>query len=272
MIVTDLSQTDQDYYTQIGGLTDVEMTMYKQANIDSLSKTADIAMNGSQIGEPPSFKRQRLSNVENHNNSNNSEFVSHRQRSDSVDLTSPCNFASSANDYNFSPSLASPPKLEKAPLNDALSKLNNSLTQYEEEQVQKKKELAVLLTNEKTKAYMTMFALKLGSHPELLGVLPSASLEDQLTAGFDLWLYDFKQTITAKVDDIYHFINQVTLMRTDHQEWISFLHKWKLQRIFYRDEFTKIWQFMVQELHIDVRTDVINEAEEEHLDLNISLA
>ena len=146
------------------------------------------------------------------------------------------------------------------------------MTQYEEEQIEKKKELAVLLTNEKTKAYMEMYKLKLGSHPELLGLLPSASLEDQVTAGFDLWLFEYKQSIMAKVTSINRFINQVTFMRMDHQEWLEFLQKWKLQRIFHRDDFLQVWQFVVQELNITVEKEIIDEEKEQDLDLNVTEA
>ena len=37
--VSDLSENDQEYYKEIGGLSDVQMTMYKAANIDSLEKS-----------------------------------------------------------------------------------------------------------------------------------------------------------------------------------------------------------------------------------------
>ena len=180
--VTDLSETDQDYYREIGGLSDVEMTMYKQANIDSISKSADIAANGIQIGEPPEWKRRRISD-EHDNNSNSKE---EQSQHNVLDLTSPRFFAPRLYSEKNIPSLTQQPKSENLPLDHALNKLSKNLTEYEEEQIQKKKELAVLLTNEKTKAYMSMYALKLSTHPELLGLLPSSSLEDQLTAGIDL--------------------------------------------------------------------------------------
>ena len=270
--VTDLTQTDQDYYFQIGGLSDVEMTMYKQANIDSLPKTADINKNGIQTGEPPAWKRRRCNNNENTDNSNNCDNM---RANCSLDLTSvdqSLMFSQSNVEQNEIRNSYQQPKVENPPLNQALYKLNKSLTEYEEEQVQKKKQLAVLLTNEKTKAYMEMYALKLGAHPEFLGLLPSSSFDDQLTAGFDLWLYEYKQSICNKVGNIHDFINELALARSDGKDWLSFLHKWKLQRIFHRDAFSEVWSFVVQELHITIRTEIADEKEDEIFDLNVSLA
>ena len=267
--VTDLNQQDQDWYYEIGGLTDVEQTMYRAANIDSLPKTADVSFNRMQTGEQPSTKRRRF-NDDACSNSNNQE---NYQPSITLDLTQSIgNVYSPSVHQSTAANLYPRPKLENTSINTALNKLNDSLTEYEEEQVQKKTKLAVLLTNEKTKAYMEMYKLKLSSHPELLGLLPSSSLEDQVTAGFDLWLFEYKQSICAKVDDIHDFINQVTLVRSDPQDWNSFLHKWKLQRIFHRDAFLEVWEFVVQELNISVRTTIIDPQEEEHLDLNVTLA
>ena len=129
-----------------------------------------------------------------------------------------------------------------------------------------------MLTNEKTKAYMDMYSIKLGSHPEFLGLLPSASLEDQLTAGFDLWLFEYKLSVMSKVSSLNKFVDQVTLLRSDHQEWMQFLHKWKLQRIFHRDSFLDVWAFVVRELQITVKTDTMQQATEEDADLNITSA
>ena len=254
---------------EIGGLTDVEMTMYKQANIDSLDKSADISRNGFQIGEPPARKRRKSSYTgdENNNNSNFDEAV----QSNALDLTLQMSRSYSPAVSRYDPPSTKAPKIENLTFDHALDKLNKGLTEYEEEQIQKKKQLAVLLTNEKTKAYMEMYKLKLGSHPELLGLLPSSSLEDQLTAGFDLWLFEYKQSICAKVDDIHKFINQVTLLRSDYQDWNEFLHKWKLHRIFHRDAFLEVWSFVVQELNISLVTEKIDEEKEEHFDLNASV-
>ena len=266
LLVDDLSPQDQDYYKEIGGLTDVEMTMYKQANIDSISKTADIAFNGGpQIGHTPSPKRRRFNGM--NQSEENNDYLLDLTASQHSDIPS-----HSLSNRNISNSALFAPKMEEHPMNDALNKLNAGMTEYEEEQMQKKKELAVLLTNEKTKAYMQMYKLQLSAHPEILGLLPSSSLPDQLTAGFDLWLFEFKHSIRGKVMDINQFINEITLLRTDERDWNAFLQKWKLHRIFHTDSFLQVWEFVVQELDISVRTEIINEMEEVHLDLNASAA
>ena len=98
---------------------------------------ADVAVNGMPVGLPPRRKRQRIfDSIESVDACNNFQSAQHLN---SVDLRSPRFFGSVNNVQiqNGAPPSIVKPKVEE-PMNQALNQLNKNLTEYEEEQVEKK--------------------------------------------------------------------------------------------------------------------------------------
>ena len=92
----------------------------------------------------------------------------------------------------------------------------------------------------------------LGNEPQMIGTIPGIGcLDDQLTLFFDFWINQNKHYILSTVKDEQTFFNQLTLMRSDGPEFISFLHKWKLLRILKNDSFSTVWNWLVEELNIE---------------------
>ena len=111
--------------------------------------------------------------------------------------------------------------------------------------------MAVELTKDKTKAFINVFQDEFTRKPKLLGIFPNSTLEDQLTADFDIWLSSNKLQIKNSVMNENILVQQLSILRTDHPEWMSFLHRWKLRRIIQDDDFIKVWSWVAAELNIE---------------------
>ena len=153
--------------------------------------------------------------------------------------------------------MAQQPKMELPTVDDALSQLNQSLTDIEQEQIEKKRALARVLAIEKTTSCIQAYKNQFITKPELLGIFPTTSVQDQLTTGFDLWLNEHKLKILPKVEDINLFTQQLCSLRSDDSDnWFAFLQQWKLLRMFFNDDFQQTWRFMVNELNIpEIRSE-----------------
>lgn len=255
--VSDLSSQDQEYYHELGGVDDIEEMFRRQANIDSISRAV---------------KRRKLGNgvVNNNNNIGSSIDMDHATNHNipnsrlisTTDSLQPSSFSLMSNGLSIPPPLSQqasiPPKTEETTLHSALNQLNQNLNDFEQEQLQKKKTLATEITKEKTKTFINIVQNEFTEKPELLGIFPNSSLEDHLTAGFDLWLSNNKEKIRELVPDQNMLVEQLSILRSDHPDWIAFLHKWKLRRIIQDDVFNMVWTWVADELNIKT-----NDKEEE---------
>ena len=133
--------------------------------------------------------------------------------------------------------------------------MDEKLTVYEKEQLDKKKEETKVLFQEKCKVILDNFNLCLQNHPELIGFIPFCPAEDQITNAFDNWLHQHNESITKDVVKISNFLSQISTLRADAQDWQNFVHGWKLHRILYNDEFAKTWNWVVQELNVELHLD-----------------
>eukprot|EP01084_Bolivina_argentea_P196292 336519_1 len=100
---------------------------------------------------------------------------------------------------------------------------------------------------------MKNFQHYISRHPELIGWIPFCPAEEQSVNAFDYWLWVNKNKITAEVKEISMFMTQISTLQTDRQDWISFIHGWKLHRIFHKDDFKIVWGWVVTELNIELK-------------------
>ena len=240
--VSDLSQADQDYFHEIGGVDDIDELYKKTYNIDSPAKVANnfgISAQGA--------KRRRI------NDNSNS-----RLRNNSPEVTI------------LSTSAAKPPKLERTPkvnpqLTQALHLMEDKLDIFEREQLEKKKLEMYEVTKQKLAALRDSVEAQLQSDPHLIGCLPS--LENQAELAFDCWFHSHKCLILkdrAVKDNIDMFVRRLSILRENEFEWKSFLGRWKMRRIIYDDEFTIVWNEMKEDMNL---VDVMSDGEVETMEM-----
>ena len=256
--VSDLSKPDQEYYRELGGVDDMDEMSRRQGNIDSIDKAAERGVKRRRLDESGNFVQVYNGNHKRNRNHNNNDNNNNNSNNNHLDGPISLSFASSPviqSSLDYPPSVACQsmsqlPKMEQPTIDTALTQLNQELTELEQEQIAKKKALAGALALAKTKSCIQAYQTELLSKPELLGIFPTSSLQDQLTSGFELWLSQNKQKILARIESIDVFIQQICSLREIAGDWSAFLQKWKLMRIFHDDDFNEAWRFMVNELNI----------------------
>ena len=247
LIVSDLSAQDQEYYHELGGVDDIEEMFRRQGNIDSIGRITKRRRVDDTIDMDHTRRR-------NHNISNSAVIQAPISLQSQLSSSS---FNMLSNGISMPPPPLSqqtslPPKTEETTttFHSALNQLNQNLDDLEQEQLQKKKTLAIELTKEKTKTFISIVQKEFTEKPELLGIFPNSTLEDQLTAGFDIWLSNNKTKIKQLVSDQNMLVKQLSILRADHLDWLAFLHNWKLRRIIQDDDFKIIWTWVANELNI----------------------
>ena len=238
LLLKDLTPDDRAYYFEIGGTTDVSALFKTQRNVDSIT---------SALNRPAKRRRRNA------------------RPSDMLDLTSNTSqsrdMATSA-DLSIPPDLVDPPKLEDGQYIASLRALESKMTEYEKEQVQKKREEVRVLFNEKCAVIMEKIRSTLDQFPEVIGMMPFCSADEQLSNAFDYWLSKNVEVITSEVNDVSLFMIQIGSLRSDRFAWINFVHGWKLHRILHKDDFQRTWSWVIQELNVETNNSDKQELEE----------
>ena len=242
--LNDLKPSALEYYKEIGGLDDVDELIKRQTNIDSLGKAAKVLP-----------KKRRFIEIE----SPASETIDFSFQSEHHDL----------NNHNVTQSMqihSMPPPLSQAmssqsvqlkkesnqKIDVALEQLNGGLNVFEKELLEKKKSEAYQVSLQKINAIHDHLIETYRSNPELIGcVIGAGNMEDQLACAFDVWLKKHRPQIKNKVKNFEMFIDQVVLAKQDHQEWLSFVSRWKIERILKGDEFTSVWRYVRLYLNVE---------------------
>ena len=106
-----------------------------------------------------------------------------------------------------------------------------------------------------TKQKWTALRNSIESHfmndPQLIGALPG--IEQQETVAFDCWLNKYKHIIKDDREiqgNVELLLDQMCILKEDMTEWNNFLTKWKLNRIFYNDNFHIVWNKIKDHLNI----------------------
>ena len=137
-------------------------------------------------------------------------------------------------------------------MTEALINLNDKLDIFEQEQLDKKKIEIFEITKQKLKTMKQELETHFINDPHIIGCIPG--IENQLSLAFDCWIDKYKHIIIedeAISDKVELFIEQLTILKTDKLEWDTFLSKWKLNRILYKDNFQIIWNKIKKEMNYD---------------------
>lgn len=260
LVISELSEEDQAYYKEIGGTDDVQQLYHRQRNIDSLSN----------FTQPP-LKRQRNAPHQVQSNRNYNQ----RMFTPEIQILNEQNFRVDNNHNRHVPAInqlhfSNKPTTQNCPprtlnlktenvekdLDLAMDKLNDNLDIFEQEQLLKKKIEAYEITKEKVRALMIGIKTLLSTQPEMIGAIPGiGGLDEQLILFFDFWLKQNKTIILEDVTSKSLLMSQLTLFRSDAQEFNAFLQKWKLMRIFNDNSFLPVWNWMKEELNILSKAD-----------------
>ena len=239
---TKLTETQFEYYMEIGGKRKLEDLIREQNNIDSVEK-AD---------KRCSRRRKRhhsdLENDDAHSNTGASS------PTDSLSIIS--GMPASLSMPGLDSSQSGHPKVESNQARDAaLDQLHGGLNKFERELLEKKKVETFELFQQKLSAVSHHVQLQLKLQPELIGCMMGAgSLEDQLNVAFDFWVSQHVDQIKQKTGDLETFVNQVSAERHQDDQWLRFLTKWKLRRIAKGNTFQVSWDLIVTELNIEEDT------------------
>lgn len=245
--VTDLSEPDQAYYFEIGGTENVDSLIQQQMNVDSVDKVFNVLPTKRRRLNPPDWQ------------------ILSTQSSSCIDyadpLLTPASLAATVpgtfeDIYPPATSVSIQPKRERGGIyTQALNNLDQKLTQYEQEQLEKKKSEINALFSEKCQVIMDNVNACLNNRPELIGFIPFCPAEEQVTNAFDNWLHEQREMIRNDVADISTFFMQISTLRGDERDWRNFVHIWKLHRIFFNENDKKVWDWVVQELNVEVKSD-----------------
>ena len=253
--ISELSETNKAYYYEIGGLDDVDELIKRKYNIDSVQKMTNNFQNYNNQRKRRRIQMENGGNNQpdnNHNRNNAVENVEEKKENEVdevVDAMPPLNLP---NINNFS-SVSMPPKLETdSKLTEALSYLNDKMDIFEREQLDKKKIEIFEITKQKLIAINQSVETHFINYPHLIGCLPN--IPEQHTLAFDCWLNKYKHIILkdpAIKNGLELFIEQLVILKMDQSEWRSFLTKWKMNRIFHKDDFHIIWKNVKSDLNIE---------------------
>lgn len=246
--VNHLAPADKAYFYEIGGIDDLSVLHAQQSNVDSVT---------AALG--PRAKRRRLA-------SSVISDVTMMSTDSSLPNLSQSQDDALTIDSTIPPMLLQPPKLEKN-YSDALASLHDDLTVYEREQVQKKRAETKAVFGEKCEVVTNHLRQCLEQHPELIGLLPFPSGDEQIVNAFDYWVSHHVDLIKSKVMTISAFLQRVDAVRADEKEWRLFVRDWKMHRIMHKDDFKVIWDWIVEKLEIVT----CNEKEECDDDADIDL-
>ena len=268
--VSDLSREDQEYYKEIGGLEDVEAMRQRQANIDSISKSEAKAFQQSSnvmdveendVGIQLALLQEATNanhNSQNHNHNHNRNPQQQRQR---LNTTNILNIESLPPQVPIMPELSQATQIVTEPkLDVALEQVYQNFNEFEREQLEKKKDTAIILTKQKTKAFLEMVTDEISNKPQLLGFLPGVTLQDQLIIGFQTWIFDNLNKIIQHGYNKQKLVQQLSVLKGANVGSLLFLQQWKLQRIIFEDDFNLVWKFVTKQLKI------LRQSEKEELD------
>ena len=275
--VSDLSPEDQEYYREIGGIDDVEALRQRQANIDSIQKGQAKAFQQSRDRIPmdeeadinvqlallqdATRQQQQSQSIDNYlrnhnrhtvattNNNNNNNNHNNNGNNILMDI------------HSLPPTVENMPELSQVTTTNepkidlALQQLHENFTELEREQLEKKKDTANIITQEKTKAFLHVLKEQMSSKPYLLGILPGIKYSDQLLIGFETWIFDNLNKIIQQGYNKNKLVQIFSLLKGQNVETILFLKQWKIQRILFRDDFRIVWNFVRKNLKIIKRND-----------------
>ena len=256
--VTDLSETDRQYYYEIGGMEDVNELIKLTYNIDSVEQmsnnfeTYNNNRKRRRVENDQQSPSRHHDNVHNHNvNISHSVPINRHHVNDTTN---------SAQAFNFEPI----PKMEKnEKMTEALYVVKDKLDIFEKEQLDKKKIEIFEVTKQKVLAMKQSVEASFMNEPHLIGCIPG--IEEQDALAFDCWLGKYRHIIQEEPivkRDMETFIKKITILRMDNVEWKDFLAKWKMRRIFYDDDFLTIWTKIKSDLNIQDTMNARNEPEQ----------
>ena len=261
--VDELSAASRQYFLEIGGTLNLSELFATQPNVDNVD---DLAF----TQEPPT-KRRRF-------NSPSESVMS--QMTSSQDPMLPSMSSSQANVFvidstvppSLPPLLINPqPKLENQDLfSETLKDAYEKFTAFEKEQLIKKQAEVQTLVVEKCNVVTKHVRRCLEMHPELLGFIPFSAVDEQITNGFDYWLNQHVMKIKSRIPDVATFLVQIGLLKSDEAAWRNFVHGWKMHRIMYQEDFGAIWNWIIQELNLEVRSDKEEADDDESVELTES--
>ena len=245
------NEADREYYFEIGGMNDIEALKSKtyDINYDSVERVTN---NFQNYNNNRRRKRRKLEDNDDHSN-NNHNHNSNRNNSH-IQNQHPHIVI---NEPNISGISSVPPRIinnkreNDSKLNEALVNLNSKLDMYEQEILDKKKIEIYEITKQKWNALKNSVETHFINDPQLIGSMPG--IDNQDTIAFDCWMNKYKHIIKddpqiqGNVDALIH---KICVLKTDMSEWNSFVTKWKLNRIFYEDNFTIIWNNVKNDLKI----------------------
>jgi len=244
--VSDLSLADQDYYHELGGVDDIDEMRRRQANLDSLPKTQRKAFNTTQMELDGTDVA--VHNNHNHNhNVNNIESQVHIQPSHFMPNTGYIQ-SIPPETKNVMPELSE--IITEPKIDTTLEQLHQNYSDFEREQMDKKKDVANILTKEKTKAFLIEMADQMTTKPSLIGMMPGLNLKHQLLIGFQSWI---SQNINKIMEFGYNknlLTQKLAMIKGDNTETLLFLQHWKMRRIIFGDDFRTVWTFVCMSLNI----------------------
>ena len=273
--VSDLSQADQDYFHEIGGIDDINQLILRTHNLDSVQKTS----NNYQSYLHGNRKRRRLNNTKNGQNTNTNTNSNNRQNNDNDDdgvvQVPPTVIIPIDGTTNIIPH----PKNESGAtegvkLLPALSFLQDKLDIFEQEQLEKKKIEIFEITKQKVLALAQSIETQFNQFPHMIGCIPGITGTDQEKLAFNCWLNKYKNII--KQDRIFKdgyisleiFMKQIAVLQTDVLAWYTFFTKWRLNRILCDDKFETVWMKMKSDLNLNVSQHVNNDKEEAYIEFD----
>lgn len=276
LLPEDLTEEQYDYYKEIGGLDDVQEMLRLQINIDALEKALPRKRTHHQMisvdtDDDSSTTLSTLTDNLDNRNHNRSRRNSHNnaERSNEVNLTDEelsrleddpeaLNFQTFSEIANISEI----PKMENpSAMDTALNQLSGGWTQYEKEQLEKKKKETRELFQEKINTVQGHTASMYRNQPELIGTMAGSNLDDQLNIAFDFWISDNLQNIKQKVYTLHDFTEQVSAARERKEEWTAFLQRWKLTRITSGNDFQASWDIVVTTDHLEIDENLLTQEE-----------
>ena len=269
--VSDLSETDQAYYREIGGTDDVNDLINRFThNIDSIKSFSQPPAKRPRLERPNistvshqtlttnSNQTTNVQGIQNVNHNHNQNYNRHQFRVSSHPRLQTNVIPVNANDANSnvsSPSNSSKRKPDKPELDQAIDQVAGEMDIFEQEQLLKKKIEAFEMTQEKVRALVNSIKSLLGNEPQMIGAIPGiGTLDDQLRIFFDYWMDQNKAIILSDVETAELFFDQMMILKSDAMEYQMFLQKWKFMRMLKNDEFFSVWKWMVTELNLSVKS------------------
>ena len=256
------NEADKEYYFEIGGLEDVQQLINKtyDVNYDTVRR---ITNNFENYNNNRRRKRRRIELNENDNDNVNHNHNHNHNRNVSIQRNN--NFQRPEiiiNDTHINETLSVPPALTNNhperqknkrdyKVDEALINLSEKLDAFEQEVLDKKKIEIYEITKQKMLAIKNSMETHFINDPHLIGCIPA--VENQESIAFDCWINKYKHIIKDDKEIKGNFqliIDQICLMKSDMSEWINFLTKWKLYRMFHQDNFRIVWNKIKKELNI----------------------